>query len=275
HVALAESYASPSAIPANGGEYDFFHANSIDVDTDNNLLISSRNTWAVYKIERRTGSVIWRLNGKRSDFTMGSGSRFEFQHDAKHFGNGQLTVFDDGGSPNVALSSRGLLLSVDETTHRVELVQEYLPDPSFVTGSQGSVQMLPNGNAFVGWGAEPYATEYASDGRLLFELQLAPTGVSYRAFRFEWTGRPDDSPAIALQAASGNKTNVFVSWNGATEVRSWRMLAGRNARSLTTIRTVPRVGFETMITVPSHPAIAVSALDASGTELGRTRTVSG
>ncbi|MGH9089012.1 MAG: arylsulfotransferase family protein, partial [Acidimicrobiales bacterium] len=162
HVALAESYASPSAIPANGGEYDFFHANSIDVEPDGTLLVSARHTWAVYKIDRKSGDIVWRLNGKRSDFDVAEDAQFQYQHDAIRAPDGSLTLFDDGSAPpDVAVRSRGLALSVDEARRKVTLLEEYLPDPRTLTTSQGSVQTLSNGNRFVGWGSQPYASEYA------------------------------------------------------------------------------------------------------------------
>jgi hypothetical protein len=37
----------------------------------------------VHKINGTSGAVIWRLNGKRSDFAMGEGSEFCFQHHAR------------------------------------------------------------------------------------------------------------------------------------------------------------------------------------------------
>ena len=94
--------------------FDYFHLNSIDIDGDGNLLVSARNTWAVYKIGRKTGEVIWRLGGKKSDFAMGKGTIFAWQHDARHHKGGtQITVFDDGGAPTVQPQSRALLIALD------------------------------------------------------------------------------------------------------------------------------------------------------------------
>ena len=95
HVAIDEAYNA-----YNGHAYDCFHINSVDVDADGNLLVSARNTWAVYKLDSETGRVIWRLGGKRSDFQMGPGTRFAWQHDARHHEEGRLiSIFDNSAAP--------------------------------------------------------------------------------------------------------------------------------------------------------------------------------
>ena len=119
HVAVEESYV-PIGYP-----WDYFHVNSIDVDADDNLLVSARNTWAVYKVHRRTGKVLWRLGGKRSDFALGAGARFAYQHDARsHDGGRVLSVFDNGET-----HSRGLVLSLDMKRMRASLLREYVHHP--------------------------------------------------------------------------------------------------------------------------------------------------
>jgi hypothetical protein len=186
HVKLTESYATVQA----NTPFDFFHINSIDVDSDKNLLVSSRNTWCVYKIDRKTGDIIWRLHGKKSDFAMGAGTEFQWQHHARHHADDVLTLFDDGAIPVIESPSRGLKMFLNMGKMRAELIQEYLPRPYMEVGSQGSVQVLPNGNVFVGWGADPYYSEYTADGKLFYEARL-PTGInSYRAFRSPWTATP-------------------------------------------------------------------------------------
>jgi hypothetical protein len=65
-----------------------------------------------------------------------------------------------------------------------------------------------------------------------------------------------------------------VSWNGATEVATWAVLAGRNPSTLAAAGSQPRAGFETVISVNSEgPYFAVTAHDASGRQLGRSATV--
>jgi hypothetical protein len=273
HVALSESYLPvPTAVD---GHYDFFHINSIDVDTDGNLLVSGRHTWTVYKIHRRTGAIIWRLNGKLSDFSMGPRTQFAYQHHVRHHPGDQLTIFDDGGgATNVDNRSRGLKLELDMTSMQATFVHEYRPNPEFLATSQGSVQVLPNGNVFVGWGGQPYWSEYAADGRLLFDAQLPKGGDSYRAFRFPWQGQPTDHPAIAVERFGQGLVTAYASWNGATEVAIWELLAGSRAGTLGRIGSAPRLGFETAITARTHDShVAVAARDATGKFLATSSTI--
>ncbi len=106
HVGLDETYAEPhnDALPG----IDYFHINSIDIDRDGNLLICARETFAAYKLDRKTGEVIWRLGGKKSDFEMGPGTPFAYQHDARRQRDGTITIFDNGASPKVHEQSRGI-----------------------------------------------------------------------------------------------------------------------------------------------------------------------
>jgi arylsulfotransferase ASST len=103
HVSPDESYREP-----NYRKYfDYFHLNAIDVDHDNNLIISARNTFAVYKVDHKSGEVIWRLGGKNSDFKMGPGARFTSQHDARRQPDGTLTIFDNGAPPRCRINPVG------------------------------------------------------------------------------------------------------------------------------------------------------------------------
>ena len=166
HVALTESHAQVA--PA----FDYLHANSIDVDGDGDLLLSARNTWAVYKLDRRTGAVIWRLGGKRSDFAMGPGTRFAWQHDARSHPGGLLTLFDNAAAPQVEPQSRGIALRLDTQRMRATLVRQYVHRPPQLAHALGSVQAQANGNILVGWGTEPYFTEYTAGGAVLLDARL-------------------------------------------------------------------------------------------------------
>ncbi|MHB1487488.1 MAG: arylsulfotransferase family protein [Acidimicrobiales bacterium] len=275
HIGLDESYLPASSAAANNGLYDFFHINSIDVDVDGNYIVSGRHTWAVYKIDRSSGEIIWRLNGKLSNFSMGPKSQFAFQHHVRHHGNDHLTIFDDGGGPpNVSAYSRGLELRLDYRLMRAFFVQQFLPNPQFLATSQGSVQILPNDNVFVGWGAEPYWSEYSSDGRMLFNAQFEPADVSYRAFRYPWVGQPIDVPAMSARRTARNEVQIFASWNGATEVASWNVLAGFSPATLTQVSTADREGFETHVSVTTTaPYFAAAAVDRAGNVLATSIVV--
>jgi hypothetical protein len=269
HVSTAESYNSPSA----GQPFDFFHINSIDVEPDGNLLISARHTWTVYKIDRQSGAVIWRLGGKQSDFQMGPGAAFAWQHDARRQPDGSITLFDDGsngvGQP-AEPQSRGLILDVDETRFTATLRRAYT-HPGILAGSQGSMQILPDGNVFVGWGQRPNYTEYEPDGTVALDASTADAYNSYRSLRFPWVGRPTEAPAVAMDPVGGNETVVYASWNGATGVAVWLVLGGDTLDSLQPVASHPRTGFETEIVVPGNPRVVVAeALGGSGEVLGKS-----
>jgi Arylsulfotransferase (ASST) len=267
HIGFAESYAPVAPL------WDPFHVNSINVASDGNLIVSCRNAWTVYKIDRQSGKILWRLGGKKSDFTIGSGANFEWQHDVTPQPGGRLTVFDNGaGDTTVEKQSRGLLLAVDEQHRTVTLTQQFLhSSPRVLASALGSVQILPNGHVFMGWGTEPYASEYLPDGTLIWDLKFYGSGTrSYRAFRSAWTGRPSGVPALAVERASQGM-DLYVSWNGDTEVRQWKVLLGSASDSLSDDTVVARKGFETAIKVPSQARyVAVAGLDADGKELGRS-----
>jgi hypothetical protein len=187
HVSLRESYIAPPHRAST--PYDFFHINSIDVDEDDNLLISSRNTWCAYKIDRSTGEIIWRLHGKKSDFSMGAGTRFQLQHHVRHHPGNVVTIFDDG-APQETKRSRGLEIFLDVKKRRTKLLHAYTHHPKIFTANQGSMELLPNGNAFIGWGSVPTFTEYSTEGRVRYEGQLPSEVSSYRAFRSPWPPPP-------------------------------------------------------------------------------------
>jgi hypothetical protein len=252
-----------------GPQFDYFHINSIDIHPSGDLLVSARNTWAVYRISRPSGKVVWRLGGKKSDFLLGKGARFSWQHDARALGASGLTLFDNADAPQEEPQTRGLVLSLDEKKRRAALVRAYTHDPAVLAHMFGSVQAHGNGNVLVGWGASPLFTEYDSSGRVLFDATLPPGGQSYRALRFPWVGRPAEKPALAAKDG-----RLHASWNGSTESRSWRLLAGPSAGSLTAAGTFPRRGFETAIALPSRAKFAaVVALDAAGHPLATSDTI--
>ena len=79
-----------------------------------NLVLSMRNTSALYDIDHQTGQVLWSLGGKSSTFKMGKGTSTWGQHDAVVEPDGSLTLFDDGaGPPKVHPYSRGIRERLD------------------------------------------------------------------------------------------------------------------------------------------------------------------
>jgi hypothetical protein len=271
HVGLEESYSKP--MEGSQGPFDYFHINSIDLDHDGNLLVSARRTFAVYKIDRKSGEIIWRLGGRYSTFEMSPGSRTRYQHDARRQPDGTITIFDNGGVHKND-QSYGVALELDTDAMAADVARKYAHPEERLAATQGNMQMLPNGNAFVGWGSEPVFSEFGSDGELLFSADFPPEVESYRAFRFPWSGQPDDDPAVAAEQGPDDEVTVHASWNGATEVASWQVLAGPGPDRLSPVGSVARDGFETAIAVrTTEPYVSVRARDGSGRVLGTARAI--
>lgn len=271
HVPLIDSYAGkPGNVP-----YDFFHLNSIQQLPNGNLLVSSRHTWTVYEISKQTGEILWQLGGKHSSFEFGRGAHFEWQHDVRMLPDGTITLLDNGAGPGPQheRQSRALRLRLNFKTHRATLVRAYANNPSLLSSSQGDVQVLPDRNVFVGWGAVPNVTEFSAGGGQLFSLDLEGSVQSYRALRSNWSGQPTTPPGIAVRTTH-HGTRVYASWNGATGVASWRVLAGPSPSDLKPVGGFPKTNFETEMTVHStEPYFAVQALGTRGHALAASATV--
>lgn len=253
--------------------WDYAHVNSVAVDDDGHLLVSARSTSAVYKIHRRTGRMIWRLGGKRSTFRLGPGAKFFWQHDARRRADGALTLFDNSAFPPVRKKSRAIALDLDVSTRRARLKSTRVHPRGLLAATQGNHVALDNGNALVGWGSQRYASEYAGDGSLLWDSRLSLGFESYRAYRSPWVGRPDTPPALAVDRRGGGRIALWASWNGATEVANWEVLAGPSEEALQPIGTFPKSNFETSAVVQSPgPYVAVRARDAAGQVLGVSAT---
>jgi hypothetical protein len=276
HVDLKESYGK---VPKKSEKwyFDYFHINSIEVDHDSNLLISARKTSTIYKLDRQSGDVIWRLGGKKSDFKMNSGSTTAYQHDARRQEDGTITVFDNGDFEQDDQQSYGLVLEVDEEKMSATLLEEYPNPEGKLCATQGSMQVLPQRETvFIGWGSNPLMSEFSREGELLFSASFPPEVESYRAFRFPWRGQPArERPAlVAERVGEEGLVRAYASWNGATEVASWELLAGSDPRRMNPVGEVPREGFETAIEVrTSEPYVGVRARDASGRVLGTSRAI--
>jgi len=274
-VGIAESYAPPpkAKAGAKAPPYDYFHMNSIEVEPNGNFLVSARNTHALYEIDRKTKKVLWRLGGKKSDFKMGAGTNFAWQHDARRHGDGTITIFDNGAAPPVEKFSRVLVLRT--SAKKATLVRSYHHPQRLLAPFEGNAQFLPNGNIVVGWGAQPYVSELSRTGALLFDAYFGdgkPPGEdadSYRAYRFPWHGQPRDRPVVVVAGDT-----AYSSWNGATDVVRWQVLAGPAAGQLKPVQTVAKNGFETPIRLTKSAAFyAVKALGRDGKVLGTSEAV--
>jgi hypothetical protein len=214
------------------------------------------------------------IGGKRSSFKIGPGANFEWQHDARMQPNGNITLFDNGaGLFKNESQSRALRIRLDSNAHRATLVRAYTHSPPLLSFSQGSVQVLPDGNVFVGFGSTPDFTEFGHGGRQLFSGHYGRPLQTYRAQRFRWWGQPLVPPSVAA-TATHRGTRVYASWNGAPAVARWRVLAGPSQTALNPVGHFRKTDFETAMWVRStQPYFAVQALSSSGRVLGTSRPV--
>lgn len=266
HVWLDESYM-PQVGPA--GNIDYFHLNSIDVDADGHLLVSARNTSAVYKVDRKTGAVLWRLGGMKSDFAVDPAASFGFQHDVRRRPDGTITMFDNNAAvPTAQTSSRGLRIKLDVNAKRASFVREYVAPAPRTGWAMGNLQELDGGGVLVGWGTDGSFTEFDSAGRVRFDARFADGSVSYRAFRFELDAQPKGRPATMVVRNPDGSLRLYVSWNGSTGVAKWQLVAGPSADRMKPVKTQRRTGFETAISFPAMTGyVSVVALDAHGKQL--------
>ena len=279
HIPLSDSRAS---LPTNGFPWDAYHVNSVQLTGNRRFLVSMRDTWAAYLVDIDTGTIDWSLGGRRSSFKFGRGAGFEWQHDVQLGPDSTVSLYDDhccqltGGGTYVdpTAPSRGLVLKLDQLARTASLVAQYKRSEDFDAAYMGDAQQLANGNVFVGWGSEPYFSEFSRSGRLLFDAQLPGPNLTYRASVEQWHGLPLSPPVGAARRTHGQIT-VYASWNGATDVASWRVLAIASGGRSTRLATRAKSGFETAIPVPqNYESFEVQALGADGHVIGTSRPFS-
>ena len=262
HIPITASYFKTNS---PGFVFDPYHLNSVALDSDGNLIVSMRNTSAVYKVNRSTGAVMWTLGSNQDTFKLGAGASTMFQHDALIQPDGSLTMFDDGGGPPRVRAGRAIRLSLNGATGTATLIKQYTHSPALNTNFEGNMQLLPNNDVFVGWGQQPYFTEFNSAGQQIFDARFTSNTSSYRAYRMGWTAQPNTPPNIAAAPNNDGTTNVWASWNGATTVTAWRLLTGPSSGSVTPLLTAGKGGFETgMVASTGEPVFEVQALGSSG-----------
>lgn len=270
HISLGHSEVRAP----KSGTWDPYHTNSLDLSPTGNLLLSARSTWGVYEISRATGKILWQLNGKCATkvcLRPTKAGRFYWQHDAKFMPGttDQLSIFDDGccnpegGYPEHA--GRGLVLKLNLAKRTATVVRQYHHYNTKLVLSQGSVQKLPNGNVFIGWGQTPYFSEYTVKGHLLYDAALPKSDISYRVLKYEWTATPGYAPSAAVRRSKKGKTIVYASWNGATTVARWRVLGGTKSSQTKTLGHAAWKGFETAIRLSRKDSYyKVEALNSKG-----------
>ena len=220
HVPVTDSYFAHSA----SADYDYFHMNSVDPQSNGTLLVSARHTHGVYDIEENTGAVNWELGGKHSSFTMGPGANFALQHDARIQSPTTISIFDDEDAGPTGASApatspgapaRAIVLRLNFTTHTATLVRAFTHN-GLIVPAQGNQQILADGNTVVGWGSAGVTSVFSPGGTLLFDASYSSPINSYRAYLLPWTGTPTTTPSVMATTADG-QTHVYASWNGSTE----------------------------------------------------------
>ncbi len=258
HIPLKDSHVTPALSPY----FDAYHLNSIQAVGHDRVIVSARDTCAVYEIDRSSGRILWTVGGKASSFRLRPGARFWFQHDAELHPGNRVTLFDDeAGPPIKGPYSRGLVLRLDMRHQTANVVRQYhRPGDRSPANSEGNFQSIPGGGAFVGFGSNPFFSEFAADGRLRFDARLPQDDGSYRSFTFPWRATPRTRPAAVVKSGS-----VYVSWNGATTVARWQVLSRGKV-----VRSAPWRGFETRLDIHGHSGpLTVRALNAAGKVLAK------
>jgi len=273
HIPIGESHKPVSS--SQSYPWDYVHINSISPGTNGDVLVSSRSTWTLYDLDISNGDVRWRLGGEHSSFKLGPGTHTYWQHDAEWQPGGLISVFDNGSDPPMEKQSRGLLLDPNTSTHTVTLVKQFTnPTKTLLATSQGNTLSLPGGDWLMGYGGLPNFTEYNASGHVLLDGTLGKSVQDFRTYLSPWGGHAPGAPAVLAAAAPGGTIAVSVSWNGATEVASWRVLAGASPSALVAVATAAKAGFQTAISAPSPgPYVQVQALDAAGSVIGTSATV--
>ncbi|GLY04961.1 hypothetical protein Acsp01_53400 [Actinoplanes sp. NBRC 101535] len=274
HLGVDESYAPLPQGDSAHLPYDYLHPNSVSLDADGNLLFSARHTWGLYKVDRASGEVLWRLGGKKSDFQVDERSSFSWQHDFQRRSDGTYSIFDNGAGITVERAySRGLIFTLDEKAKTVTFVAEHVHPDRVSAPTQGNFRELSDGGSFVGWGQRPHFTEHHADGTVRLAGSLPADNQSYRAYKAEWAAAPGDQPALGLRAEGGNVV-VTMSWNGHTGVSRWRARSGSQPGSLTAAVEADHAGFETELTITGLPEYVVAeALNASNQVLGSSSAI--
>lgn len=268
------------------------HLNAVDIDQNGDYYVSARHSDTIYKVSKYDGHVIWRLTGRDEpwgDFDMGD-VRFRRQHNVRFRGfNGTheiITLLDNGkGNDKEEPSfrhSRALTLALDtqspHMTARHLLVVNHPDGDGAFAFRRGNYQILPNDNLWIGWSEQALHSEHTPDGKLIMTARLQTHWLgTYRSYKFPLIGRPSGRPTAAAavyvsKARNSTTTLIHVSWNGATEIQSWKFYKTTGAGHLVVpIGQKLKTGFETAWAWDGYAEYIISeAIDANGNVLGRS-----
>ena len=268
--------------PFPGVPWDAYHINSIQLTGNETFLVSMRDTWSAYLVNRTTNAIEWTVSGnpKNSTFALPSQARFHWQHDVELHGGNVLTVFNDNccmistqsgkkvkfGTPNGPMDA--LVIKLNTTKHTASVVKTYKSPVKYNASYLGNIQQLPNGNVTISWGNNIFFTEESKSGKVLLDADWPIPDINYRTYVQKWVGTPYFPPSGAVRDNHG-KATIYASWDGDTQVVSWRVLAGSSANSLKAVASATKSGFETTIPLTSSSKVyKVQALDSHKHVLG-------
>jgi Arylsulfotransferase (ASST) len=189
HISLAETPGRwwPDQPPPGG--YDLVHWNSIE-PVGGSVIASFRTLDAVYKIEKSTGRIVWKLGGTSTSksLTVEQDPRpytFGGQHDARLLPDGTLTVFDNRsylGDQAAGQAPRAVRYRIDEQTGTATLL-ESISDPTVpVSACCGSARRVGGGDWLIDWGLPRVIGGYKPNGERTFRLTFNQNRTfSYRA----------------------------------------------------------------------------------------------
>ncbi|KAI1258751.1 Arylsulfotransferase-domain-containing protein [Xylariaceae sp. FL1019] len=279
-----------------GWAHDMWHTNSVEKLPNGDFLCSSRHLHSIFLLDGEKAQVKWVLGGRRSDFkdiTQNGTGVFHWQHNARLTAPNRITLFDNHDVHNDFCKqpekgcSRGLEIEFDEVEKIYWVVNEWYHPQSLITASRGGVSRTPKNNTLIAWGQNPMYTEHAPDGEVVMDVQrgqvlaldhgIGPV-IAYRAWKADWVGKPKWPPSIAANTDDASVTSIYVSWNGATEVDKYVLLASNHSSRLngkdSIMATSPRKGFETAFVLDQKVRYTrIAALDRNGTILGFTSAV--
>ena len=262
----------------------------MDKGQDGHYLISARYTNTIYKISGIDGSILWRLGGELSDFELLDGFNFTSQHHARLQSQNEtvtmITLFDNasddiGGQVPTSRCSSGKLVALDTATlpMTARLIQQWERPDGLLTDKRGDVQILPNTNVVVGWGDRGYLSEFAPDGRRVLDAEyMSARFGNYRAYKFNFTGSPEEPPALRTFAYGSGMSLAdmvsvcYVSWNGATEVAKWNFYGShRKSAQFSMVGSTAKTGFETSYMSPRYIKYTYAeAISSDGRILGKS-----
>jgi len=294
HVDPGMSWTLPSSTDTSGdglheqSPWDYFHINSVDKNEDGDYLISARHVSAIYKLSGVDGSIMWEMGGNNPTFEQ-TNFNFSYQHHARWVYENTthtiLSFYDNGSNTFNATGkfSHGWIISLDHIANTATKIAQWgAPEPAggLLSGSQGNMQLLPDGNCHIGWGEHAYFSEHTSDGTPVMYAKVAERASNvmiYRSNKYNWTAQPLTKPALWTYSRIGNRRSgmrFYVSWNGATEVASWNFYASNSSSgTFELIGNATKTGFETEY---AFPAVALwtyaEAVDVYGRALERSVT---